>query len=70
MFHPSKKGVGLLPVTEDSNNPVTHLLEELNNDELFLTELPKKKGRTGTRFCAEKRLPLLQQLRRWVQRFL
>jgi SNF2 family DNA or RNA helicase len=54
MFHPSNKGMGLLPVTEDSNNPVTHLLEELNNDELFLSEFPVKKEKRELGFVLKK----------------
>jgi hypothetical protein len=54
MFHPWKKGVGLLPVMEDSNNPVTHLLDELDNDILFLTELPKKKEKRELGFVLKK----------------
>ena len=54
MYYPSKKGVGLLPITSDSNNPVTHLLEELNNDKLFLTELPKKKEKRELGFVLKK----------------
>ncbi len=54
MFYPSKKGTGLLPVTEDSNNPVTRLLEQLNNDELFLSELPKKKEKRELGFVLKK----------------
>jgi hypothetical protein len=54
MYYPSKKGVGLLPVTENINNPVTHLLEELNNDDLFLTELPKKKEKRELGFVLKK----------------
>ena len=54
MYYPAKKGVGLLPVTEDSNHPVAHLLEELNNDDLFLTELPKKKEKRELGFVLKK----------------
>ncbi|HDR51510.1 MAG TPA: hypothetical protein ENN90_07810, partial [Mariniphaga anaerophila] len=54
MFFPSKKGVGLLPVIEDSNNPIIHLLEELNNDDLFLTELPGKKEKRELGFVLKK----------------
>jgi len=54
MYYPSKKGVGLLPITSYSNNPVTHLLEELNNDKVFLTELPGKKEKRELGFVLKK----------------
>jgi len=54
MYYPAKKGVGLLPVKEDSNHPVAHLLEELNSDKLFLTELPKKSEKRELGFVLKK----------------
>ncbi|MFW5831853.1 MAG: SNF2-related protein, partial [Prolixibacteraceae bacterium] len=54
MYYPSKKGVGLLPVTEERNNPVTRLLEELNSEKLFPTELPKKTDQRELGFVLKK----------------
>jgi SNF2 family DNA or RNA helicase len=42
MFYPSKKGVGLVPVTTLTDNFISDYLRKLNNSELFLEKLPKK----------------------------
>ena len=45
MFYPSKKGEGLIPVNEDNKDYISVWLEKLNNNELLLAEISKKKER-------------------------
>ena len=54
MYYPSKKGTGLLPVTENTNNQISLLLDELNSDELLLDELPKKTEHRELGFVLKK----------------
>ncbi len=45
MYYGTKKGDGLVPVTGNTSDYVSGLLEKLTSDKLFLEELPKKERR-------------------------
>ncbi|MGC9353792.1 MAG: hypothetical protein ACP5D9_08130, partial [Mariniphaga sp.] len=54
MFYPSKKGEGLLPVTENDDHYIYALLRNLNNNKLLLDELPQKKEQRELGFVLKK----------------
>ncbi len=55
MYYPSKKGVGLVPVTKNDNHYIYSLLKKLNNDdEVFLNNLPKRKEERELGFVITK----------------
>jgi SNF2 family DNA or RNA helicase len=54
MFYPSKKGVGLIPVTQNDDHYITDLLKKLNDNELFFNELPEKAEQRELGFVLKK----------------
>ncbi len=54
LHYMSKKGEGLVPVTEDGDNYITAILKELNNDELLPDGLPKKTEHRELGFVLKK----------------
>ncbi|MDD4109011.1 MAG: SWIM zinc finger domain-containing protein, partial [Prolixibacteraceae bacterium] len=54
MYYTSRKGMGLVPVTGNDDHHIAVLLRKLNNNELILDELPKKKEERELRFVLKK----------------
>ncbi len=69
MYYPSKKGEGLLPVTETANTYISGLLKKLNNEELFLDELPKKREQRELGFVLKKGIGLSAGYRNYYEDF-
>ena len=69
MYYPSKKGAGLLPVAEDSNNHIAVLLDELNKDELLPDELPKKTEPRELGFVLKKGFRLYNDYRNYYDEY-
>jgi len=53
-YKTTKKGMGLIPVTNNSENFISALLDDLNGEKLLLDEIPKKRERRELGFVLKK----------------